>query len=117
MQRYPGNVFVQRAYIGDMSNSNPLDHIKVIAEYKALHDQRPDDGYIAYLYGITRLGRDTPQAIKLFTGALERAPNFPLPHLQFVSIYSAPNFLDKAKAISHAKAFLSACPSALVGYA
>ena len=31
-------------------------------------------------------------------------------------IYSAPNFLDKAKAISHAKAFLSACPPALEGY-
>jgi len=117
MQRYPGDVFVQRVYIGSMSNSNaPSDPLKVIAEYKALHDQRPDDGYIAYLYGTTLLGRDTLQAIKLFTAALDKAPNFPWPHLQFVYIYSAPNFLDKAKAISHAKAFLSACPPALEGY-
>ena len=117
MQRYPGDVFVQRAYIGDMSNWDaPSDQLKVIAEYQALHNQRPDDGYISYLYGTTLLGRDTPQAIQLFTAALGKAPNFPWPHLQFVSIYSAPNFLDKAKAISHASAFLSACPSALEGY-
>jgi hypothetical protein len=117
MQRYPGDVFVQRAYIGDMSSSIPVDRIKVIAGYKALHDQRPNDSYISYLYGIALLGRDTQQAIELFTAALGNGPNFPWPHLQFVSIYSAPNFLDKAKAVSHAKAFLSACPSTLEGYA
>jgi hypothetical protein len=117
LQRYPGDVFVQRAYIGSMPRWNTFsDDLKIIAEYQALHDQRPDDGYIAYLYGATLVGRDTPQAIKLFTAALERAPNFPWPHLQFVSIYSTPNFLDKSKAISHAKAFLSACPSAFEGY-
>ncbi|HLK66621.1 MAG TPA: hypothetical protein VKU19_24470 [Bryobacteraceae bacterium] len=117
MQRYPGDVFVQRAYIGSMSNpDSPADRSKVIAEYQALHDQRPDDAYISYLYGITLLGRDTPQAIRLFAAALEKAPTFPWPHLQLVTIYSAPNFLDKGKAISHAKAFLFACPSALEGY-
>jgi len=64
MQRYPGDVFVQRAYIGGMSNSNtPADPLKVIAEYKALHDQRPDDGNIAYLYGTT-----------LIFGAREKLP-------------------------------------------
>jgi hypothetical protein len=117
MHRYPGDVFVQRAYIGSMSNPDtPSDRLKLIAEYQALHEQRPEDGYIAYLYGTALLGRDTPQAIKLFTAALEKAPNFPWPHLQFVSVYSAQNFLDKAKAISHARAFLSACPSALEVY-
>lgn len=111
MRRYPGNVFIQRAYIGAMP-----DRLKIIAEYQVLHNQRPDDSYIAYLYGTTLLGRDTPQAIQLFNAALEKSPNFPWPHLQFVSIYSTPNFLDKAKAISHAKAFLSACPAAFKVY-
>jgi hypothetical protein len=117
VRRYPGDTFVQGAYINSMSDWNtPSDRLKVIAEYKALHDQQPDDGYISYLYGTALLGRDTPQAIQLFAAALEKVPNFPWPHLQFVDIYSAPNFLDKAKAISHAKAFLSACPSTLEGY-
>src|SRR5579862_3974316 len=117
MRRYPGDVFVERAYVGSMSYpETPADRLKVIEEYKALHDRRPDDASIAYLYGTTLIGRNTPQAIKLFSTALEKAPNFPWPHLPFVDIYSAPNFLDKAQAVSHAKAFLSACPAALEGY-
>ncbi|MGA2137009.1 MAG: hypothetical protein ABSH50_32355 [Bryobacteraceae bacterium] len=117
IERYPGDIFVARAYIASMSNENtPADRLKVIAEYQDLHNQRPDDAYISYLYGISLLGRDTPQSIRLFTAALAQAPNFPWPHLQFVSIYSAPNFLDKAQAISHAKAFLAACPAAWEGY-
>jgi len=117
MQRYPGDVFVQRMYIRSMSSWNtPSDQEKVIAEYKALHDQRPDDAYISYLYGITVQGRNTSQAIKLFTAALEKAPNLPWPHLELVYAYSAPNFLDKPKALAHVNAFLSACPSTLEGY-
>jgi hypothetical protein len=116
MQRYPGDVFVQRAYIDEMSNT-PSDRVKVIAEYQALHERRPEDGYLSYLYGTALMGRDTPQAIELFAAALAKAPNFPWPHLQFVSIYSTPNFLDKAKAVAHAREFLSACPAALEGYA
>ncbi len=118
MQRYPGNVFVQREYVGFMANSDiPADRLKVIAEYQALHDQRPGDAYISYLYGTTLLGKDTQQAIQLFTDTLAMAPLFPWPHLQFVSIYSTPNFLDKPKAVAHTRAFLSACPAALEGYA
>ena len=117
MQRYPGDVFVQRAYVGDMAEANARDRDKVIAEYKALHEQRPEDGYTSYLYAKALVGRNTPQAVQLLTDELEKAPNFPWPHLQFVAIYSAPNFLDKAKAVAHTQAFLSACPSALEGYA
>jgi hypothetical protein len=117
LQRYPTDVFVQRAYIDDMSNADtPSDRTKVIEEYRVLHDRRPDDGAVSYLYGITLLGGDTPEAIQLFTAALAKSPDFPWPHLQFVAIYSTPNFLDKAQAVSHAKAFLSACPSALEAY-
>ena len=116
IQRYPGDVFVQRAYIAAMSNA-PSDRVKVIAEYRALHEQRPEDAYLSYLYGTTLMGRDTPKAIELFAAALSKAPNFPWPQLQFVSIYSTPNFLDKTKAVAHARAFLSACPAALEGYA
>jgi hypothetical protein len=115
MQRYPGDVFVQRAYIAAMSDA-PSDRAKVIAEYRALHERRPEDGYLSYLYATTLLGHDTPQAIELFAAALAKAPSFPWPHLQFVSVYSTPNFLDKAKAVAHARAFLSACPAALEGY-
>jgi hypothetical protein len=116
-QRYAGDVFVQSMYIANMSyGDSPWNREKVIAEYKILHEQRPDDLHIGYLYGRTLLGRDTPQSIKLFTIALEKDPNFPSPHIEFIQIYSSPNFLDKAKALSHVEAFISACPDNLNGY-
>ena len=115
MRRYPGDVFVENAYIGTMQYYDS-DTVKVIAEYKARHEQQPDNTRTTYLYGTTLIGRDTPRAIKLFDGVLEKDPNFFPPHLDFVTIYTSPNFLDKAKAISHEKAFLAACPAALQGY-
>jgi AhpC/TSA family len=115
MRQYPGDVFIERAYIRSMDYPE-FEHSKVIADYKSLHEQKPDDAEISYLYGTTLVGRDTPQSIKLFTSALEKAPDFPWPHLAFVAIYSSPNFLDQTQAVSHEKSFLAACPAALEGY-
>jgi hypothetical protein len=115
MRRYPGDVFVELAYI-----SPPwyyyADHVKVIVEYKARHERQPDNFPVTYLYGKALMGTDTPQAIKLFNDVLEKAPNLFLPHLEFVTIYTSPNFFDMAQAISHEKAFLAGCPTALEGY-
>jgi AhpC/TSA family len=115
MRQYPGDVFVERAYVRSMEYPES-EHNKVIAEYKSLHEQKPDDAEISYLYGMTLVDRDTPQSIKLFTSALEKAPDLPWPHLQFVAIYSSPNFLDKTQAVSHESSFLAACPASLEGY-
>jgi len=62
------------------------------------------------------VGRQSAEVIKLFTGALQKDPNFPWPHLALVSIYSSPVFLDKEQRDAHVKAFLDACPSSLEGY-
>jgi predicted Zn-dependent protease len=115
MKKYPGDAFVQRAYVRSMSYPT-ADRLKVIAEYRALHEQHPDDAQIAYLYAQTLLGRNSPQAIKLLTTALQAAPNFPWPHLTLVTIYTSEVFLNKTEAAGHAKAFLSACPGTLEGY-
>jgi hypothetical protein len=115
MRRYPDNVFVERAYIDSMQLYNS-DAAKAVAEYKARHDEQPENAPLTYLYGRTLVRRNTPQAIKLFDEVLEKAPNFFLPHLDLVMIYTSPNFFDNAHAISHVKAFLAACPTALEGY-
>lgn len=118
MQRYPNDVFARLTYVAEMLYAGTRsDREKVLAEYKALHEQEPDDPYTSYLYAVTLLGRDTPQAIKLLNSALDKAPNFFSPHIEFIEIYSSPNFLNKAQALSHAKVFLSVCPTALNGYA
>ncbi|HXJ95535.1 MAG TPA: hypothetical protein VMT20_22050 [Terriglobia bacterium] len=115
MKEYPGDLFVQRAYVRSMSYPT-ADRLKVTAEYKTLHEQHPDDAQIAYLYAQTLLGRDSPQTIKLLTAALQTTPDFPWPHLTLMRIYTSEVFLNKTEAAAHAKAFLSACPATLEGY-
>jgi hypothetical protein len=114
LRQYPGDVFVQKVYIDSMDGRS--DKKKVIAEYKARHEQNPDNAQLAYLYGRTLFGRQSAEAIKLFSGALQKDPNFPWPHLELVPIYSSPAFLDKEQRVAHLKAFLGACPVSLEGY-
>jgi len=46
-RQLPGDVFVQKAYIGSMYGRS--DREKVIAEYKARHGQSPDNAQLEYL--------------------------------------------------------------------
>ena len=114
LRQYPGDVFVQKAYISSMGGRSDKD--KMIAEYKARHEQDPDNAQLAYLYGLALVGRQSAEAIKLFSAALQKDPNFTWPHLQLVSIYSSPVFMDKEQRLAHLKAFLEACPASLEGY-
>jgi hypothetical protein len=114
LRQYPGDVFVEKAYVNSMGGRTDKD--KVIAEYKARHEQDPASAQLQYLYGLTLVGRQSPEAVKLFSAALRKDPNFPWPHLQLVSIYSSPVFLDKEQRVAHLKAFLDACPASLDGY-
>ena len=114
LHKYSSDVFVEKAYINSMSGRS--DREKVVAEYKARHEQNPDDAKLAYLYGLTLVGRQSPEAIKLFTGALQKESNFPWPHLELVTIYSTPVFMDKEQRLAHLKAYLEACPSSFDGY-
>jgi hypothetical protein len=114
LRQYPGDVFVEKAYIGLMSDVSHRE--KLIAEYKARHEQKPDDAQLSYLYALTLEGRQTPEAIRLLNDALQKNPNFNPPHLQLVSVYSSPVFMDKEQRLAHLKAYLEACPSSFEGY-
>jgi hypothetical protein len=114
LRQYPEDVFVQRAYINSMDSRSDKD--KVIAEYKARYERNPDNPQSAYLYGLTLVGRQSPEAIKLFSAALKADPKFPWPHLQLLTIYSSPVFLNKEQSATHLRAFLDACPASLDGY-
>jgi hypothetical protein len=114
LRQYVDDVFVQRAYIRSMRSTSETD--KAIAEFKARHEQNPDNPQLAYLYGLTLVGRQSPEAVKLFGAALEREPKFAWPHLELVTVYSSPAFLNKEQSVSHLKAFVDACPASLEGY-
>jgi hypothetical protein len=115
LRQYPDDVFVQRAYIDSMGGRSDRD--KVIAEYKARYEGSPDNAQLAYLYGLTLVGRRSPEAIKLFSAALKENPRFLLPHLPLVTIYyNSSAFLNKEQGAAHLRAFLDACPASLEGY-
>jgi hypothetical protein len=129
LQQHPRDFFVQRAYLGERivgglmgpdpsTGGGPSEkgRLQAIAEYKALHEQHPDDAVIDDLYGRTLIDRDTPVAIKLLDDSLQKKPSFPWPNLDLVRIYTSPSFLDRSKAESHLSAFLAACPANLAGY-
>ena len=116
LKQFPDDLFVQRVFINFMTGAGRDELSKTIDEYKARHEQQPDDPQLAYLYGLTLVGRKSAEAIKLFDGALERVPKFPWPHLSLMSIFTSPAFLDKEKANAHMKAFLAGCPSSFEGY-
>jgi hypothetical protein len=114
LRQYPEDVFVQRAYIGSMNSRSDKD--KVIAEYKARYERNPDNPQLAYLYGLTLVGPQSPEALKLFSAALKENPKFLLPHLPLVTIYTSPVFLNKEQSAAHLRAFLDACPASLDDY-
>ena len=114
LRQYPNDVFIQQAYIHSVGTASEKE--KVIAEYKSRHEQNPASAQLTYLYGLTLVGRQTPEAIKLFKAALEQDRAFALPHLQLVTIYNSRVFSDKAQSMQHLQAYLDACPASLEGY-
>jgi len=114
-RQYPCDVFVEKAYVDEMDGRTEKE--KVIAEFKARHEQNPGDAKVDYLYALALVGRQSPEAIKLLSDALTKDPYFAPPHLELVSIYSSPVFMDKEQRIAHMKDYLEACPSSFDGYA
>jgi len=122
LRQYPDDVFVQRRYIDTMyaryidAAHGRTERSTAIEEYKTKLAANPGSAKLAYLYGVTLIGRRSPESVKLFDTALEKDPKFPWPHLALVQIYSSAAFRDKAKTSAHLKAFLDACPVSFEGY-
>jgi len=114
LTRFPGDLFVERAYIDSMYRSADKD--KVIAEYKVRFEHSPDDPVAAYLYAVTLEGRQSAEAIKILNATLTKSPHFPWPHLSLAGLYGTPVFLNKDEKVKQAKAFVAACPESLDGY-
>ncbi len=112
--RFPQDLFVQRKFI--QGSRRKFGNDRVLPEYKALHDQHPDDPVSAYLYGLALEGRQSQESIKLFEDALAKSAGFPWPHLGLAEVYSTPVFRNNQERLKHLHAFLTACPDALEGY-
>lgn len=114
IRQHPRDLFVQRYYIWAMRE--PTERREVIDEYEEKVARSGGNAQMAYFYGVTLIGRQSAESIKLFEGALQKDAKFPWPHLGLVELYDAPAFRNRAKADAHVKAFLDACPSSFDGY-
>ena len=112
--QYPDDVFVQQAYLRWGRTVARKDLL--LSEYKSRHEQNPASAQLAYLYGLTLVGRQTPEAIKLFDAALKQDPAFALPHLELVTIYRSQVLSNKPHSVQHLQAYLDACPASFEGY-
>jgi hypothetical protein len=115
-RQHPDDIFVERRYIEAIWAPEMLgrtERPKILEEYKNKLTATPDSPLAAYLYGFALLSRES---VNLLSGALERDPTFPWPHIQLVWIYSAPVFRDQSKVDAHLKAFLEDCPASFEGY-
>ncbi len=113
-ERYPNDLFVNREYIFGESGSEDADQL--IAEYKSLEEKNAGSPAYLYFYGLTLSGRRTPESIRLYEQALEKAPNSAWPHLALSYVYGTQNFRDDQKRVANLKAFLTKCASSLMGY-
>jgi hypothetical protein len=114
LRQYPGDLFIERTYTDFQSWTPERD--QVIEHYKGLAEKNPDDARWLYLYGLTLVGRQSPEAIKLLGSAMVKDPKFAWPHLKLAAIYTAPNFLNKEKSVAEVKSFLNLCPASFEGY-
>ena len=116
LDRFPGDLFVNRAYQDAAGFPGSKDFERSIARYRKLAEQQPGDSLYAYLAARALIGVQTKEAITQLEKQLNRWPDFPWPHLALVKIYQSPAFRDPNKASRHLEAFLEACPASLEGY-
>ncbi len=114
LQQHPDDLFVQEAYISTQIDTPGWDEL--IAQYKARSAQNPDNPEWAYLYSLTLIGRNTPEAIKVLDALLEKDSTFARAHLKLSDIYTTRNFKDQDKVATNLKTYLAACPATFDGY-
>jgi thiol-disulfide isomerase/thioredoxin len=87
-------------------------------EKQAFHDRlvkmakdNPDDPLALVLGGEVLVGKDTPEAIRMFEGAKHKAPNFPWPAMQLALLYRNGKRADPIKLKENTEAFYALCPA------
>jgi len=107
VKKFPNDIQAFRRYLID----SEIGKSALIERYKARRDASPSDPLAIYFYAQTLVGRDTPQAIRLFERSLEEDPELAWAHNALANIYSYGKFQDKAKTRKHIDTFFSICPS------
>ena len=113
LSRFPNDPFVHRSYQNAARYPAEKDRDAVIAEYRDLAGQHPNDPRYTYLALRARIGVGTKELLP----ELEKvAAGYPLARLSLVEIYQASGFKDLKEAREHLEAYVTACPASLEAY-
>jgi thiol-disulfide isomerase/thioredoxin len=77
----------------------------------------PNDPLALLLGGEVLVGKDTPEAIRLWEAAKAKAPSFPWPALKLAGFYADGKRADPVKMKENIEAFFASCPASTDGYA
>lgn len=112
LKKYPDDLFVHRQY-QDMFGRDEEELTRVIAEYQARMQKRPNDPALLYLYARVLSRRSPEEALPIAQQALEQSPKFAWTHLLLTNLYYS---RDRNTARTHLAEFIKLCPDAREAY-
>jgi hypothetical protein len=113
--QFPDDYFAHRFYQDELRGP-AVYSADVREEYRRLAEAQPQSVLYAELYARVLMGADTPAAIKLLDGILEKEPENVQAQRKLVEIYSAPAFRDEAKMAANAASVVKRCPDSVSVY-
>ncbi len=128
LAKYPGDFWVQRAFIDSMAGagggraaivirsitgipSGPVAE-SVIARFQKDYSNRPEDPEAAYLYAYALIHRDTGKSVEILTSVVQKNPDFPAALLTLAILHGYPNWYDQTKARKYTEGYMARCPAA-----
>jgi hypothetical protein len=115
VERSPADPFVQQQYQDSFRRLTNLS--KEFDRAFAVYHKHPTDPLYRYLEARLTASFDAAKAEGMFNQVIAERPEFPWSHSGIAELTDRSGARDTAKAEQHLRAFLSACPSALEGYA
>jgi thiol-disulfide isomerase/thioredoxin len=112
LQKTPDEFFLHRLYL----EPAPYTRQRAVDRYRRLFQEYPNDINYTYLYARALVGRNTPEALRLFQTILEKDPAYPWVHLTRLEIYRSNLFRDLSKLRASFTAFLEVCPESVEPY-
>ena len=109
----PADIPLNEAYQSTRLSGTETDRTSVIAEYEQLLAKNPRDPVFLYLAANAQIGRKTNEAVANLDQAIELSPDFGLPHLSLVRIYSSGNHADPAQVKRNLERFAALCPASV----
>jgi thiol-disulfide isomerase/thioredoxin len=111
--KYPGDFWVQRAYIDSMRGASGAVADSLSSEFKSRYDARPDDPEAAYLYAYTLINKGTAKTIEILTSLTQGTSTLPFAWRTLANLHGYPNFYDQAKQRTYLEGFLKRCPDTI----